>query len=151
MSAHLRKQIRDAVVDRLLGLSTTGDRVHGGRTLPLADNFSPTLFVYARPERSRTEAMGGAGRPLARQVKLAIHGYVSIAATDPEDTLDQIALEVERAMMADETFGGLVVALELSETDLNAELDEQRRRLGDIRLTYDIEYSTAADDPARGG
>lgn len=151
MSAHRRKQIRDAVVDRLLGLSTTGDRVHGGRTLPLADNFSPTLFVYARAERSRTEASGEARRPLARQVKLAIHGYVSIAATDPEDTLDQIALEVERAMMADETFGGLIVALELSETDLNAELDEQRRRLGEIRLTYDIEYSTAADDPARGG
>lgn len=151
MSTHRRKLIRDAVVDRLLGLSTTGDRVHGGRTLPLADSFSPTLFVYARAERSRTEAMGGAGRPLARQVKLAIHGYVSLAATDPEDTLDQIALEVERAMMAAETFGGLVVALELSETDISAELDDQRRRLGEIRLTYDIDYSTAADDPARGG
>ena len=151
MSAHLRKQIRDAVVARLTGLATTGARVHGGRTLPLSDNFSPTLFVYARAERSRTEAMGGAGRPLARQVKLVIHGYVSLAATDPEDTLDQIALEVERAMMAEETFGGLVVAIELSETDVNAELDDQRRRLGEIRLTYDIDYSTAADDLARDG
>lgn len=152
MSTHRRKQIRDAVVARLTGLTTTGARVYGGRTLPLDDNFSPTLFVYARSERSRFESMGTAGRTMARQVKMAVHGYVSLAATDPEDTLDLISLEVERAMMTDETFGALrVTSIELSETDISADINDARRRLGEIRLTYDIEYATAADDPSRSG
>lgn len=151
MSTHRRKQIRDAVVARLDDLATTGTRCYGGRTLPLGDGFSPTLLVYSRQENSSYEAMGGAGRPLQRIVKLAVHGYVASAGSDPEDTLDQIALEVERALMADETLGGLAVSIELTATDIDAELTESNRRVGEIRLTYDIEYSSAADDPSRAG
>lgn len=151
MPDHRRKQIRDAVVARLTGLATTATRVHGGRTLPLGDGFSPTLLVYAREERSSLQAMGGAGRPLERRLRLAVHGYVAVVAGDPEDTLDQIALEVERAMMADERLGGLAVSLELAATDISAVLSDNNRRIGEIRLTYDIEYASAADDPSRAG
>lgn len=148
---HRRKQIRDAVLAKVTGLATTAGRVFAGRTLPLTDAYDPTLLIYARTERARFGAMGGSGRLMERQVRVAVHGKVALAATDPEDTLDQIALEVERAMMADETLGGLVVSLVLSETELDAAGpdDGSNRRRGDIRLTYDIEYSSAADDPAR--
>ena len=151
MTTHRRKQIRDAVVARLDDLTTTGTRCYGGRTLPLGDGFSPTLLVYSREERSALQAMGGAGRPIERRLRLAVHGYVASAGSDPEDTLDLIALEVERALMADETLGGLAVSLELSATDINVEAGEANRRVGEVRLTYDIEYSSAADDPSRAG
>jgi hypothetical protein len=154
MPHHVRKQIRDAVVARLTGLATTVDQVFAGRTRPLADEHAPTLLVYAREEASRFQAMGGTGRPLERRLRLAVHGKVSLAATDPEDTLDTIALEVERAMMSgDETFGGLVESVVLTATDIAAEGpdDGGNRRRGDIRLTYDIEYATRADQPDMRG
>lgn len=152
MSTHRRKQIRDAIAARLSGLTTTATRVYAGRTLPLADAHDPLLLIYARDERSEFEAMGGAGRPLARRLRVAVHGKVALAGTDPEDTLDLIALEVEGAMMADETLSGLAVSLQLAETEIEAALDDGgNRRRGDIRLTYEIEYASAADDPSRAG
>lgn len=144
MAAHLRAQIRDAVVAALTGLPMTGSRVYSGRTRALAQGYAPTLLVYAIEERSGIHAMGNRA-PLVRALTIAIDGLVS-GIDPPDGALDQIANEIEPAMVADPSFGGIVKAIELVATRITARADGEAV-LGEIHLEYQITYRTKEDAP----
>lgn len=144
--AHVRNQIRDAVVTLLTGLSTTGAEVYPGRTRPLPAGHAPTLLVYAVSERAQIHAQGGgAGAIQIRDLTLAIEGRVTMAGV-PDDTLDTIAAEVETAMVADPSLGGLTVEVTLISTRIDTQSPGESQA-GEVRLEYRVVYRTRENAP----
>ncbi|TAK50238.1 MAG: hypothetical protein EPO23_03260 [Xanthobacteraceae bacterium] len=140
---HVRSQIRAAVVAALSGLATTGARVYPGRTRSLGEDHEPTLLIYTTDERAEIDAMGGI---LLRRLTLVVDAQV-VASGPPDDTLDQIAAEVEPAMILNPSLGGLAkwVLLTATRTAIRA---DGKRHLGEVRLEYDIGYRTRENNPA---
>jgi hypothetical protein len=143
--AHARAQIRNAAVALLTGLATTGNRVYHGRTRPLKADHAPTLLVYATDEAS---AAGSTGHPVLVQriLTLMIEGRV-IGNFVPDDMLDAIAAEVETAIGADPSIGGLALDTQLAATRIAAQ-PAGERQAGEIRLEFRVTYFTRENAPA---
>lgn len=146
MPTHLRSQIRDAVVAAVTGLTTTGARVYAGRARPLAKDSDPCLLVYATAETSDVHTIGS-DPILLRSLTLAVEGLaVATEAAALEETLDQIALEVEPAITADSSLGGLTLAVTLTGTRIAVEAPGERHA-GAIRMEFRVEYRTHEQSP----
>lgn len=145
--AHVRQQVRQAIVAALNGLATTGARVHSGRTFPLSQDHAPTLLVYAVSERTQLHAMasGGTSAILLRDLTVAIEGRVMMADV-PDDVLEAIAAEVEVAMMADPSLGGRTREVTLLATSINTQSPGQSHA-GEVRLDYRVVYRTRENAP----
>lgn len=142
---HARRRIVLAAVTALTGLPTTGDRVKPGRAAPMPVASTPYLLVYARPERSASLTMKGPGRKLQRELTLAVEAVMG-SADDNDEQSDTIALEVEQALAADPTLGGVCRDLVLSSTLPDASA-EGETRVGRTRFEFIVTYFTAADRP----
>lgn len=144
MANHLRRQIREAVGTIVTGLTTTGARVFQSRDYPLQTADLPGLLIYTRRETSQPSTIHP-GRVVERAVQVVIEG-VAKATADLDDTLDQIAKEIEIAMA-----GPPAALLALSDdatlrsTDIDAQNAE--KPTGHIRMTYLVEYSNAENAP----
>lgn len=101
--AHVRRQIREAVATALTGLATTGARVSQSRMAPRRAGDLPCLLVETAEERIEQ----GAQTRLTRELTVLVRAFAK-ANTALDDTLDQIAAEVETALAAAGTLGGLV-------------------------------------------
>jgi len=149
--AHVRQQIREAVATKLTGLTTTGSRVLVGRTRPLGAGYSPTLLVYTTPAASGgQESVQRASLDglLERRMMLSVVGHVQ-EPSPCDDTLDDIAVEVETALaqaLEDGDFLGLVKDLVLQST-INQVDAEGDRHVGAIRLVFSVLYYTLENSP----
>jgi len=128
--AHVRKQIRDAIVTATTGLTTTGSNVFRSRIYPLEQTKLPGLCIFTRSETVEFDTLTMA--------------YVS-ATTNYDNTLDQIAVEVEEALAADVTLGGLSKDLQVTafEADFSGD-GEQPVAIG--RFTVTVQYRTSETD-----
>ena len=144
MADHLRKQIREAVVTLVTGLTTTGANVSDSRVYAVEQANTPALLVYPGNEAVEVDTLTPP-RGQTRTLEIIIEGIVR-DISEPEDTLDLIAKEVEVAMGADITVGGLAKFANLIqiETRLDGQGDKP---LGNIALTYDITYRVAETAP----
>jgi hypothetical protein len=99
---HQRSAIRDAVVTAVGGLATTGTNVFASRVRPMTASELPCLCVYVREDDSEEdEASMSADDPpriLMRRAEVHVEGYVR---GSDDDTLDDIAEEVETALFSD--------------------------------------------------
>lgn len=146
---HVRTQIRRAAVARLTGLRKTGVRVYSGRSRPAAKDADPYLLVYATEERSDVSDDGamGADPILGRFLNLVIEGRaVASSAEEIEDTLDQIALEVEPTLTQDSSLGGLAIEVTLTGTRILIESPGERHA-GEIRMEFRVRYRTRESRP----
>jgi len=141
---HQRQRIREAVATRLVCKTTAGARVFETRVIPFRRLELPALAVYALSESS--EDQQSAPRELKRTLSLIIEAAVK-SGDNVDDAMDMIALEVERAMHADETFGGLASDSVLASTDLEV-FEEADQFVGLVKLQYEVTYYTAAPDAA---
>ena len=141
--AHVRKNIRDSVVTAVTGLTTTGTNVYRTRVYPLASGKLPGLAVYTSSESSINETVT-IPRTKSRTLELVVEGYVSGTA-NLDNTLDTIAVEVEEALVADVTRGGLAKDTQLISTETEL-IGEGEKVAGLIRLTFEIMYSTREND-----
>ena len=145
--AHIRTQVRQAITAALTGLPTTGTNCFTMRTYPTGAKQLPALLVYMPGERSETSAMGGGQRSLERFMTAAIEAQAAGIGFD--DELDQIALEVEKALFQSNRLGGLAVSLTLQSTRL--ELSDGKagseRRSGVLTLEYLVEVDGPEGDP----
>lgn len=141
--AHVRKQIRDAVITAVTGLTTTGSNVFRSRIYPLEQTKLPGLCVFTRSETVDFDTLTIA-RSVSRVLDVIIEGYVS-ATANYDDTLDQIAVEVEEALAADVTLGGLAKDTQVTafEADFSGD-GEQPVAVG--RFTVTVQYRTAEND-----
>lgn len=110
MSDHVRKQIRVAAVSALTGLTTTGSRIKTSPVNPLQDSDLPGLRVFTPGESTEIASLGST-RKRARTLMLVVEACVK-ATSGYADTVDQIAKEVEMALDANNTLGGLCAQIE---------------------------------------
>lgn len=132
--SHVRTQIRQQIAALVTGLATTGSRVFQSRMRPQDEASLPCLLVTTNDE-SIDPAVGEA---LVRTLSLTVRGVAKGGVID--ETLDQIALEVETAL-ADQ----YRASLERIEIDFEDDLDKP---VGSVSLTYRYQYFTAAGNPA---
>ena len=102
--AHIRKLIRDDITATLTGLTTTGSNIYQTRVYPLAENKLPGLAIYTSSE-STEYATINPPRTQIRTLTVNVEIYVR-GLTGYDNTLDQIALEIEEALYTDLTRGG---------------------------------------------
>lgn len=141
--AHLRKQLRDRAITDLTGLTTTGSNVYASRVYPMASGNLPGICVYTRDESIEVSTIVPP-RTQMRELRLVIEGY-AVSTTVLDDTLDQIALEVEEAMAGDITMNGLAKTIRLQSVEADYS-DEGERPAGMVRLIYVIEYAAVEND-----
>lgn len=145
MTVHVRAQIRAAAKVLLVGTPTAGANVFVGRTWPTGDEVLPALLLYTLDEPAFDSAMSG--RRQQRTVVLKVEGRAR--ATDDEellDTLDALALDVETALLADPHLGTLAKDIMLVGTVTQTTAGGDKRA-GQIDMSFQIEYHTAAGAP----
>ena len=136
---HARTAIRDSVVAKVSGLSTTGGRVYPSRTFPLSDENIPGLIVYTDFE-GIDETEGKISKLQFRNLQIVVEGYAKLIA-GLDDQLDTIAEEVEEAL-----FDGSIAVFDLISTEHNiAEGAEQP--VGKITMTFSVQYRTEEGIP----
>jgi hypothetical protein len=137
-ATHERQQIREAIAAALVGKTAAGARVFETRILPLRMPELPAVAVYSLSESSDDQQT--APRELKRRIDFAVEAAVK-QGTNIDDALDAIALQVETAMDADPTFGGLASDSMLVGTQLDV-VEEGDRMMGVAVLRYAVTYYT---------
>jgi len=103
--AHARKQIRDNIVTTLTGLTTTGSNVYRTRIYPLVDSKLPGLAIYTDTEEIEVQTINPP-RTQVRTLTVTVDAFVK-GVSNFDNDLDTISEEVEEALAADITRGGL--------------------------------------------
>jgi hypothetical protein len=149
---HPRQQLRHAAVAALLDKTAAGARVYRMRVAPNKTGKLPSLSVYTPGEDVDTEAsMESAPRELERVIELVVDAIVEAGPEDVDDAIDALCLEVENALHADPTLGGVVADLILSRTDSDA-FGEGGKTIGLAKLTFRVEHNgPAAPSPDLSG
>jgi hypothetical protein len=141
---HQREAIRDAMVTALTGLATTGARVYRSRVYPIAAHLLPALLVYARGETSEREIVMGVPTKLVRRCDIIVEGMAR-AVADVDETLDDIAAEVEAAIGGSQ-LSSAARDCTLTSTDIDI-VDGGDQPLGVVRLTFAVTYRTVENNP----
>ena len=142
--SHVRKQLRDAIVTLVTGLSTTGSRVFTGRVYPMQEAELPCLWVNTIPEDGVPQDLSVSGI-LQRTVTVEIVG-IARGTSGLVDTMDTICEEVETALGAGVILGGTTVALDYTGTDhqLSGEADQP---IGRASIRYVCNLYTTSSAP----
>ena len=142
MANHVRQQIREKFGTTLTGLTTTGSRVYESRVYPL--ETVPALVIYTKSETSEPIVIG-TDRVMSRELSVVVEGYAK-ASSDFDDTIDTISKEVEEAIAADRTLGGLAkdTYIESTEITFNA---EGEKPMGYVSLTFISNYYVQETNP----
>lgn len=141
--AHVRKQIRDAIVAATTGLSITGSNVFRSRIYPIEQTKLPGLCIFTKSEAVEFDTLT-MSRSVNRVLDVTIEAYVS-ATINYDNTLDEIAVEVEEALAADPTLGSLAKDTQVTafEADFSGD-GEQPVAIG--RFTVTVQYRTSETD-----
>ena len=135
MPQHCRRTLRETAATLLTGLTTTGSRVHQSRIPPRLSSDLPCILIHTESEHISPATIGN---PQDRALEVVVEGYAMVNA-NLDDTLDQIAYEVEVAMSNDARF---------RLRRINVDFDESLEKpAGVIRLTFEILFFTTAGDP----
>lgn len=148
---HPRKVIRHAVVALLKAAQTSaGDRIYPNRVLPVGRKQVPAILVRNGEEPVDPASSVTVPRELTRNLSLEIVALCGVEE-DADDTLDDLALEIETAMHADPFLrdeegrarcSDLILS-DTSEPDIDRDGD---RLIGGIALTYTVTYQTLAPE-----
>ena len=107
--SHINKQIRNVFATLVTGLATTGANVFQDRNHPLAATDMPGLRVYVQDSQLNdsldTQSTDAAAPFLQRRDINLVCECLAKTSSTMEDTLDEIALEVEKAIAANPLLG----------------------------------------------
>jgi hypothetical protein len=142
--SHVRQQIREYFGTTLTGLSTTSTNVTESRVYPIENSKLPALVIYTKSETSEPIVIG-TDRVMSRELSVVVEGYAK-ATSNFDDTIDTISKEVEEAIAADRTLGGLAkdTFIESTEISFNA---EGEKPLGFVSLTFISNYYVKEQNP----
>jgi len=137
---HVRQQVVNAVVTALTGLSTTGAEVANRRTYP--QGTTPALNVYWSGDVPDYE-QGKLGSVPLHGLEVHVEGITKVGAETQANT---IAEEVETALYADQTLGGIAVGIEIGEAVIEDDGEGETEVLV-IDISYQIFYRAAEGVP----
>jgi len=143
MADHLRKQIRAAAVTALTGLTTSEGRVYDSKYYPMQDTDLPGLRVYTNDQAIEQETI--VANPLEASILQLEVECCAKANTSADDTLDQMAKEVQIALAGVQTMAG---AKHVHIRSMEAErAGEGEKALGVLRLTFEVLFKSAQNAP----
>ena len=141
--SHVRKQIRDNIVTTVTGLATTGSNVYQSRVYPISAGSLPALTVYTKSESSEYLTLAYP-RSVERTMTIAVQAYCQ-GATGYDNTLDQIAVEIEEAIAADVTRGNIAKDTRVVEFDSDYSGDPDQP-VASATITIEVDYVTLEND-----
>lgn len=141
--AHVRQQIREAAATVITGLSS-GASVHPSRVYDLEAGDLPALKLYTLSEGVERDSLSYP-RGTRRQLQLIVE-VAAKSTTNLDDVLDTLCAEVEAAIAADITLGGLAkdAYLETTTVELN---DGGSQPHGMASMSWIVEYRVRETDP----
>lgn len=143
---HARAQIRQAMATQLTGLVTTGSNVFASRVYPMDDAHLPSLAIYSLAEEAWEDGDVVTSERQFRGLSLEVVARAK-EATNLDDTLDEICSEVEAALYADMTLGGMKVkTLRLLGTEIV--LAAQEKPVGEARMRWAALYRVNPATPS---
>ena len=144
MANHVRQQVREYFGTTLTGLTTTGSNVYESRVYTLQENTLASLVIYTKSETSEPIVIG-TDRLMSRELLVLVEAYCK-ATSNFDDTIDTISKEIEEAIAADRTLGGLAkdTYLESTEIEFNAEGEQP---VGFATLTFLTNYYVQETNP----
>jgi len=143
MANHVRRQIREAAVTALTGLTTTGTRVKSSLVYPMQDGDLPGLRIDVGPEQIVVDSIT-ANPTMERTLQLVVQACVKQTATY-NDTIDAILKEVEIAIAAHQALGGAKHVLLQSITPALA--GEGEKPIAVTTLVFEAPYYTTLAAP----
>ena len=141
--SHIRKQIRDALVTAVTGLTTTGSRVYRSRVYPLESGKLPGLCVYTKSEEVTNSTLTRP-RTQTRQLEASVEAYL-MANTNFDDTLDTIAVEIEEAIYSNTALNALVKQINITGFEADYSGDGEKV-VGVGNFNVQIIYSAREND-----
>jgi len=144
--AHARQQIRESVATIVGSLTTTGTNVFQSRVYNVQETELPCLLIYTTDEEVSGPQSIASPRRIERVLELVIEGKARASAT-LDDTLDDIAAEVEVAMGADPTLNVNAVDSLLSSVAIEYSADAEQP-VGSIVMRYSVAYITTENNPS---
>lgn len=141
--SHIRKQIRDALVTAVTGLTTTGSRVYRSRVYPLESGKLPGLCVYTKSEEVTNSTLTRP-RTQTRQLEASVEAYL-MANTNFDDTLDTIAVEIEEAIYSNAALNALVKQINITGFEADYSGDGEKV-VGVGNFSVQIIYSAREND-----
>jgi hypothetical protein len=139
--AHARTQIRNAIATKLTGLALTGANVYKAPVYPRTT--LPCLAIFDTRE-TRVEEFDGDKQ--TRKLEITVQACQRISS-DVDGSLDTICQQIETAIWADVTLGGLLIkdiALVETEKMLTSDLEQPA---GVASMVWEIYYRVADGDP----
>lgn len=141
--AHIRKLIRDDITSTLTGLTTTGSNVYQTRLFALGEEKLPAICVYTKTEATEYATINPP-RTQMRSLDVNVEFFVKGTA-NIDNTLDQIALEIEEALYTDLTRGGYAKDTRITDFEADYTADGEQS-VGVGRFTVSVTYSTIEND-----
>lgn len=142
--AHVRQQIREYFGTTLNNLATTGANVYESRVYTLQESTLPSLVIYTKSESSEPIVIG-TDRVMSRDLSVVVEAYCK-AVNNFDDTIDTISKEVEEAIAADRTLGGLAKDTYIESTDIEY-TGEGDQPVGFVTLNFLTNYYVKESDP----
>lgn len=141
-ATHARQQIREAIATAVTGLTTTSTRVFQSRMRPASDSQLPCLLVTTDGEDIDTTVQARQARMLTVMVRA-----IAKSSSGLDDTLDQMALEVETAVAGAGSLGGKVPGgMELRRIDIEFD-DTTDKPVGVASMEFRAGYFVSAGSP----
>lgn len=149
MSQLAATQVRGAVKALLINATAAGDRVHTGRSWPLAEDQLPALKLAVTGEDVTSDSMH-LPRLQEHQLRLEVRGFVR-DVDDLDAALDDLVGEVLAVLFADDAAASLEplpnVVMELQGSDRTAQDDANAASTGGVAIRLAITYQTLSNDP----
>ena len=145
--SHVRKQIRDQFVTLLTaGVTLVSSRVYATRVYPLTQAKLPAITVTIASESSGLMTMGATmgSKSMDRTVEIAVSVYENATAS-LDSAIDAIAVQIEEAIGADFTLGGIAKESVLTSTSIDFS-GETEQPVGIATLTFSVRYVTSLTD-----
>ena len=145
--SHVRKQIRDQFVTLLTaGVTLVSSRVYATRVYPLTQAKLPAITVTIGSESSGLMTMGATmgSKSMDRTVEIAVSVYENATAS-LDSAIDAIAVQIEEAIGADFTLGGIAKESVLTSTSIDFS-GETEQPVGIATLTFSVRYVTSLTD-----
>lgn len=140
--SHARLKIRDRVVS-ILEAAAVASVVSPSRVYPLAADTISAVLVYTNTEVIADTTLT-APRRLSRELVLVIE-CVARDSARLDDRLDVLCADVENAIGADNTLGGLVKDCLLSDTTITHSFQGDAP-IGSARMQFRVQYRTSETD-----
>lgn len=137
---HARETIRDAVITAVTGLATTGASVSGSRVYA----FGALPFLNVTTLNDEVVEVTTEG-DVTRDLTVVVEARVKLAA-DVDDQIDDISAEIEAAIHADRTLGGVVKDIMIQNTEIEIN-GEEEQLIGIVRMEFLTQYRVALTDP----